>query len=822
MTRRILLMHIHALRPGAITYATWNAADKNANITLTNGNLTATSVVATGQSVRGTQPLETGKSYFWTVTWVSGTALYVGVGTAASSLAQAPGANATSWAINAGTGQKYTNGVLSAYGTGIAAGGTIGVLMRWKPYTQTWDMLFTSTGLFAPAIAHVGISGISGTVYPMVGSTAAFSAIANFGQTIPMTIPPLDGGQPGIWTQAASTDEVLRYATEPFITSTAGTPANTLYEGRVAKTSDPTIKSEASTWVDGGGSASTTLGEIVLNNGDRELLYLGDLILRDRPAEFFFGDETDVLDPSTCTPYSAGTLDRHSDLADETVKVIFGDMMLKFDQSAANGRYASWIQEVSLVDRSKPLCLGKALNTDPVIVDTALGYNDVHDGAIFAVDAVSDQGDPDVVTVDYTLRDNGFDRVFPPVGKGAATIRGGVKLGAVLFSESFSAWSAGAFDPNPTGWTVSGESGSGERVYERTSGRCAIRKSGGGTAVYLERNIALISGTKYVCVANCTYWSMGAIEFRTATGAGVQSSVLFSLDSSKRDGVHSFCFTPAVSHTHLRIRIEASVTAEAEFESIAVYPATLIEQLEDWITEIAVTRAGLLTADLDSTSIAAMNALLPYKLGYYNRDTVMRRQLLVETMNSFCGWIGPDRLNKLSVGRLQEPSSTPVLTLTEDDLFDDWAREPDRAPKLTLAIGAARNWTRHTDADFAGAVPATTKALLRAEYQAVCRALGVVDPMYTHAESAAVFGTILQDAADGQALADHLRVFYRKLRFWYQGSASIETTAAIGLKRGDTVLIELPKFGFPNGIPLVVRRIELGWRKQVVNLKCLG
>jgi hypothetical protein len=49
--------------PG-VTYATWNASDKSANITLSNGNLTATASSATGSAVRTTISQSTGKYYF--------------------------------------------------------------------------------------------------------------------------------------------------------------------------------------------------------------------------------------------------------------------------------------------------------------------------------------------------------------------------------------------------------------------------------------------------------------------------------------------------------------------------------------------------------------------------------------------------------------------------------------------------------------------------------------------------------------------------------------------------------------------------------------
>src|ERR1039458_9310106 len=64
---------------------TWNPSDKGSNITLSNGNRTATGATA-WNSVRGTTSSSTGKLYFETVVTATDTAWIVGLGTSAMSL----------------------------------------------------------------------------------------------------------------------------------------------------------------------------------------------------------------------------------------------------------------------------------------------------------------------------------------------------------------------------------------------------------------------------------------------------------------------------------------------------------------------------------------------------------------------------------------------------------------------------------------------------------------------------------------------------------------------------------------------------------------
>lgn len=102
---------------------TWNPADKDSTITLSNGNKTA---VSAGGSVRSVFGATSGKHY-WEYTISSGTAQMVGVATPATDLLYYPGQDATAWAYEKASGSIYNNG--APVQTVAASGTNIGVLL---------------------------------------------------------------------------------------------------------------------------------------------------------------------------------------------------------------------------------------------------------------------------------------------------------------------------------------------------------------------------------------------------------------------------------------------------------------------------------------------------------------------------------------------------------------------------------------------------------------------------------------------------------------------------------------------------------------------
>jgi hypothetical protein len=99
---------------GALIGTTWNPSDKSANITLSNGNLTAQGTNGSDGGVRSTTSKSTGKHYF-EVTWLSATGGVnsgCGIATSAAVLA-GMGATALGVALMYQSGTIYVNGTSS-------------------------------------------------------------------------------------------------------------------------------------------------------------------------------------------------------------------------------------------------------------------------------------------------------------------------------------------------------------------------------------------------------------------------------------------------------------------------------------------------------------------------------------------------------------------------------------------------------------------------------------------------------------------------------------------------------------------------------------
>lgn len=175
-----------------VTYATWNPADKNAGITLSNGNLTATQGGAS-RAVRSTIGKASGK-YYWELTQTGGGEADWGIGNSSASLSTWLGNDANGLSYDSSDGKLYKGGVAVATGgatyttthtIGIALDVTAGTVSFYKNNVAQYT-----------AFSH----GIAGTIYAMVGSFAATPVVtANFGATA-LTYTPPAGYNAGLYT----------------------------------------------------------------------------------------------------------------------------------------------------------------------------------------------------------------------------------------------------------------------------------------------------------------------------------------------------------------------------------------------------------------------------------------------------------------------------------------------------------------------------------------------------------------------------------------------------------------------------------------------
>lgn len=172
---------------------TWNPDDKNANFTLSNGNLTATSAVSGKKSIRATVSKNANK-YYWEISVDAGTAnrIHTGVANASMPLSYYVGQDANSWGYYSNDGKTYHNGTYASYGDSYTVGDIIGVAID----ITAGKMWFSKNGVWQNSgdpVAGTGeaFSGISGDLYPAhccywvnTAVTASFMA-SSFTYSIP-------------------------------------------------------------------------------------------------------------------------------------------------------------------------------------------------------------------------------------------------------------------------------------------------------------------------------------------------------------------------------------------------------------------------------------------------------------------------------------------------------------------------------------------------------------------------------------------------------------------------------------------------------------
>lgn len=171
-------------------YATWNPSDKNSNVTLSGGNLIASTSTTNHCIFRATLGKSSGK-WYWEVTGSNN----IGISNVSQSLTtgQYPGGTVDSWGYNQG-GAFYTNNTGSGSpATYTPASDIIGVALDMDSGTVTFYKNNVSQG--------IAFTGLTGTLFPMadVYSGIAGPCTANFGATA-LTYTPPGGYNAGLYT----------------------------------------------------------------------------------------------------------------------------------------------------------------------------------------------------------------------------------------------------------------------------------------------------------------------------------------------------------------------------------------------------------------------------------------------------------------------------------------------------------------------------------------------------------------------------------------------------------------------------------------------
>lgn len=173
-------------------YATWNPADKGANITLSGGNLSAFSNGAAGALVRSTVSVTTSKWYWETI--VNTATDEPGIANASASTTAYAGNDPNAWCYFGGASPGiYNNGTRIFTCLGFTTGDVIGIAL---------DPAAGTCAFYKNNVLQATVTGLAAVAYyamwscsPAGGGTSA----TNFGATAFVYSPP-GGFNAGLYT----------------------------------------------------------------------------------------------------------------------------------------------------------------------------------------------------------------------------------------------------------------------------------------------------------------------------------------------------------------------------------------------------------------------------------------------------------------------------------------------------------------------------------------------------------------------------------------------------------------------------------------------
>lgn len=215
----------------------------------------------------------------------------------------------------------------------------------------------------------------------------------------------------------------------------------------------------------------------------------------------------------------------------------------------------------------------------------------------------------------------------------------------------------------------------------------------------------------------------------------------------------------------------------------------------DIASRILQERAGLTGADIDSTSVTAMNAAVAGAVGIFIKDgntTVM--QALDMLVIGAGGFYSFDRAGLFYLDQFKAPSGAPVLTLLGEGVAQDGLTIVNRwLPSKTVRVAYKKQWTIQADG-LAASVADARRAELAQPYL-IAKATNSI-PQHLLAEEPAVESTVFVNASDASAEATRRAALFSVIRVLAKATCFLGPAR---LKLGDVIATDIGRFGFTGG-----------------------
>jgi hypothetical protein len=849
----------------------WNPADKDSSISLSGGNLVATKTT-TGAGVgcvRGDIGMKAGQAYWETTHNYTGSATFtVGVATASFPLTNFPGVflGAAAAAIRQ-DGNVYQNGSLIGNAGAISNGS---IVRHWYDRDSGKYSIAVDGGDWFSAqiqLQQVPQYAIVGMSRP-VGATV--SCTANFGES-PFVYPIPEGANGGVASFPAPVVNPVYCASEKFNTGSADTPANTIYRARiVGSQQDVETDREASCWV-WDEQPQSSPGQVVLVNMDGGLDEWLAWEWRDADYTLFEGYEGDAR--AAFTVWSEGKIDHLQSLSNRRLAVVLASPLVIMQRSIQTLFFPNDQANAQLAGQPLPITLGRPLFCQGALLSNATTARNWQmtdgftSGSIFTSDTVT--GELTQIDDVYDSGDRFFSAADPYTAHNPMTLLNG---------GAFTTWAGSP--AVPSGWTAITTFGATNDRFSNASGACRCQSSGQMLTAMFFNGSHLNASYRYTIAFTVTaVATAGNILFRTtglpgqppndvvvaiaATGAvnvtidvpaesvlqivlGSYGAVDCTIDSMTVSSVQIIDWSYyTVSGKKLGFHLENAAAGKIVANPVGPkLGSTVIEYLPEVLPYVFARSwdayGGDAPAwDIDGDAIAALDAKAHYRVATYITQSTSGATLLRDIMDSWCGWALPKRDGSITVGRIEEPSDSPVLELDLTNVTGEVLFSLDEAKGLTRRLAGRRNHSPYSRDDLAKSVgdptsPSYDPALvaeLTSEYGCIRQGAALLVPgdnapvsaSYAHALNAPAQSTLLQEPDDIQAEINRVDTMWRTQRCFYELTALLTATQADALEPGQTVRLTWPRIrGLEGGINLLVKRVRSRFFSRRVDLKLWG
>lgn len=583
-------------------------------------------------------------------------------------------------------------------------------------------------------------------------------------------------------------------------------------------------------WGNSGGGQSG-LGNIELINSDGVL----DALCTGSQDDAW----VDVLDVfqdepmSAAVQISAAVVTRIEGRGEAVARIITGDIRERLDVPLNDSQYESGDGEDTLIGRGRPVAIGNPLSCPIVLVDGVDYDYDVHDSDAHSVVIVRDKGFPlDVGTLPgegYKVSPDagifGIQLLQQPLGRVVADIS------ATTFSAEVIVGSAeGDFATDIADWDAA-TTGAATAAWDGV-GAAELTANGTGAPARaeLEFPTALVAGQ--------TYSASVGVNLTTVTGpagyAGVQ--VFFrptslapadyvSIGTRTTAGTATLSATfvaPVAGHLVIECVASGGATVEALIDTVRLDRVAAGGNLTD-VIQLLLARAGISSDRINAASLAALDAARPWPVSYWSDSGDTVGDVLQQALDSVCGFMYLDNTGDIAFDYLRPPEDADevVLDISTTELAGPIEPEPDLAPGLSTTVAGARNWYVYGQGELADAISDADRALLTADYRMRKTA---TDPISAElrGRNGAPMVTLLDDAADIQAQADHLPDLYPTgvfRRFWNVPVLMSRTTAA-ALNPGNKVRLVRDRYSLDAGVEMRLVRVAGMAGESIVTLRC--